>query len=399
MICLYAAGMTQAQPPMGPRWWVHIAFVSGGVVAGLVAFAVAYWWFSARSGDSGQYDVVRSAVAATGVITVGAGAAVALRRQKTNEDDSARARAAHILAERNTELARQNMKLAQDNMALTQRSVEATLQKLALEEDANRTDRYTQAVEQLGSDSIHVRLGGIYALKRLCDDSQRDLPTIVEVLAAFIRATTSQAEALDRNRITDEDDEYGSTPAATDVMAALRVLAQINSATPSPIDLTNAYLPRTNLGRLDLPGADLSGANLSWSNLGHSILSHAQLFGARMEGAYLVGTMLDHAILTGADLKSSHLNGVTMDHAFLEHATLSRAQMLGASMVGAEIKGTSFDRAQFSGVDLAEANISHVDFSGLDLSDVNFEGTTLSTVTWDEGTVWPDQFIPPASLY
>ena len=48
-------------------------------------------------------------------------------------------------------------------------------------------DRYTKAVEQLGSDKIEVRLGGIYALERLMRDSSTDQPTIVEVLAAYIR--------------------------------------------------------------------------------------------------------------------------------------------------------------------------------------------------------------------
>jgi hypothetical protein len=53
--------------------------------------------------------------------------------------------------------------------------------------EGHLTDRYTKAVEQLGSDKIEVRLGGIYALERLMRDSPTDQPTIVEVLAAYIR--------------------------------------------------------------------------------------------------------------------------------------------------------------------------------------------------------------------
>ncbi|HXT93389.1 MAG TPA: hypothetical protein VN714_29505 [Trebonia sp.] len=41
--------------------------------------------------------------------------------------------------------------------------------------------------EQLGSDRLDVRLGAIYALERIMIDSERDHPTIVEVLAAFVR--------------------------------------------------------------------------------------------------------------------------------------------------------------------------------------------------------------------
>ena len=49
------------------------------------------------------------------------------------------------------------------------------------------TDRYTKAIEQLGSDKLDVRIGGVYALERIARDSARDHPTVMEVLAAFIR--------------------------------------------------------------------------------------------------------------------------------------------------------------------------------------------------------------------
>jgi hypothetical protein len=54
------------------------------------------------------------------------------------------------------------------------------------------TDRYTKAIEQLGSDKLDVRIGGIYALERIARDSPRDHPTVMEVLAAFIREHSSE---------------------------------------------------------------------------------------------------------------------------------------------------------------------------------------------------------------
>ena len=62
-----------------------------------------------------------------------------------------------------------------------------TARTYRLSREGHITDRYTKAVEQLGSDKIEVRLGGIYALERLMRDSSTDQPTIVEVLAAYIR--------------------------------------------------------------------------------------------------------------------------------------------------------------------------------------------------------------------
>ncbi|GAA4611895.1 hypothetical protein GCM10023195_50640 [Actinoallomurus liliacearum] len=54
-------------------------------------------------------------------------------------------------------------------------------------EQGQITDRYTKAIEQLGSDKLDVRLGGIYALERLVRDSARDNHTVYDVLAAFLR--------------------------------------------------------------------------------------------------------------------------------------------------------------------------------------------------------------------
>ena len=56
-----------------------------------------------------------------------------------------------------------------------------------LTEQGQVTDRYTKAIEQLGSDKLDVRIGGIYALERVARDSARDHPTVMEVLTAFIR--------------------------------------------------------------------------------------------------------------------------------------------------------------------------------------------------------------------
>ena len=56
-----------------------------------------------------------------------------------------------------------------------------------LTEQGQVTDRYTKAIEQLGSDKLDVRIGGIYALERIARDSARDHPTVMEVLTAFIR--------------------------------------------------------------------------------------------------------------------------------------------------------------------------------------------------------------------
>src|SRR5690242_7894308 len=69
----------------------------------------------------------------------------------------------------------------------TENQVQIARQGQATAEQGQITDRYNAAITNLGSRSIDIRLGGIYALQRLMHDSPRDQPTIIAVLCAFVR--------------------------------------------------------------------------------------------------------------------------------------------------------------------------------------------------------------------
>jgi hypothetical protein len=120
------------------------------------------------------------------------------------------------------------------------------------------TDRYTRAVEQLGSDKLDVRLGGIYALERIAKDSERDHPTVVEVLSAFVREHSDPAhtdsepslakvlstflEGDSERPVEDEEpDHKPKIKPMTDVRAAIAVLGRLP--------------PRLNVPRADRGGS------------------------------------------------------------------------------------------------------------------------------------------------
>jgi hypothetical protein len=56
-----------------------------------------------------------------------------------------------------------------------------TARNFTLSREGQVTDRYTKAIEQLGSEKLDVRIGGIYALERVARDSAKDHPNIIEV--------------------------------------------------------------------------------------------------------------------------------------------------------------------------------------------------------------------------
>jgi Pentapeptide repeats (8 copies) len=246
-------------------------------------------------------------------------------------------------------------------VALTYTARKHTLDRAAhtLSEQGQVTDRYTKAIEQLGSENLDVRLGGLYALERIARDSPVDHPTVVEVLAAFIREHSTRGDQggtldadsggsarvvrmrhqLHRHQRPDQNAPPG--PPATDVQAALTVLARRNPAHDrDPI----------NLSRAQLQGAYLPGAQLRDADLSNAQLRGADLSYARLQGAYLVDAQLQDVVLLEAQLQDA----VLLD-AQLQDARLPHAQLQGANLIGAQLQGANLIGAQLQGTDLREA--------------------------------------------
>ena len=113
------------------------------------------------------------------------------------------------------------------NFGLLRRTYELT-------EQGQVTDRYTKAVEQLGSDKLDVRVGGIYALERVARDSEKDHPTIMEVLVTFIREHSPEQWPVPKS----EDVPLPERMTRPDVQAALTVIGRRDTGRDNrPIDL------------------------------------------------------------------------------------------------------------------------------------------------------------------
>jgi len=83
-----------------------------------------------------------------------------------------------------------NFRVAKDGVELAQKKLE---QETKLAEARLTMERFSKAVDMMGSDkSIHLRLGGIYALESIALDSSDDkidenYRQVLEVLTAFVR--------------------------------------------------------------------------------------------------------------------------------------------------------------------------------------------------------------------
>jgi uncharacterized membrane protein (DUF485 family) len=161
------------------------------------------------------------------------------------------------------------------------------------------TDRYTNAIEQLGSDKLDVRLGGIYALERVAKDSERDHSVVVEVLSAFVREAS---DPVKRFRASQRDDGKSTVLPDAERAEALRFVA--GEKPPTDVQAALTVLGRlrwlADVSRGDLTGACLLGVNLRGADLRGADLREADLQGADLQGADLQGADLRKAVLKGA---------------------------------------------------------------------------------------------------
>jgi len=249
----------------------------------------------------------------------------------------------------------------------------STSRSVQISEQGQITDRFTSAVEQLGSDNVSARLGGIYALEQIGRDSERDFVPAMEVLAEFVR---------------ESEPDGGGTPTASselrrDTVAAMRVIArrspeqidlQAQQGIPC-IDLADARLVRltlpagANLSALCLDRADLSGAVLPAASFDRSDLTSASFAGSQLERTRFEGSVLFDADLSNSDLSLAEFVGSSLVEADLSAAGLTGTRFVGSQLLGADLSlaqmfGTVFDGAQLSRVDFTVAVFAGASLSG-----------------------------------
>jgi uncharacterized protein YjbI with pentapeptide repeats len=251
----------------------------------------------------------------------------------------------------------------------SQGQLKATQQQLAITEKGQVTDRYNAAITNLGSGSVDMRLGGIYALQRLMQDTSSEQPTIIAVLCAFAR---------DQSAMDAKPGGSAGGPAApqTDVQAALTVIGNRDTASDAHvtiIDLDHALLPTAALQSLRLAYANLADADLAGANLTDAQLGAAKLIGANLTSANLSATDLDNANLTGANLTS-----VQLTNADLRNANLSGANFTGATFSNVSLDGASFFSANLTKAVLAGEILPGLVFATANLTGTDFSGSTLT---------------------
>jgi uncharacterized protein YjbI with pentapeptide repeats len=228
--------------------------------------------------------------------------------------------------------------------------------------DKNTADQFSKAIEQLGNEnSIHVRLGGIFALEQIANTDGIYYWQIMEILTAYVRTRSSWKHEKER-------EEPDPTKPDTDIQAVMTVLGRRKYS-----------YQNGDQRRLDLRSTDLRGLELSPK--------------AKFQGCDFGGAHLENALLKSVDFKETnffcaHLEEADLREANLENVRLEYANLKLARLKKANLRNSILRRAELQETDLRYADLSGADFSGAKLKEIYFEGANLDKAkfsTIDDG--------------
>ena len=218
-----------------PRWF-HARILSSGIVGGSYAFLLpAVMGLEEGSVTSGGAAALRQAIL---LATGGLIALIALGETRRKNDNDREA--AESLQKHQQDTLNQQKKQFEKQLEKQQEQFEANAFK---ERKAERRERYTKAVEQLGDEKAPIRMGGVYTLVGLVDEwleedklsedeRIKEGQVIINSLCAYIRSPftlASHYDELSRDTPTsegtykDREQEFYAEKAILDSEADVRL--------------------------------------------------------------------------------------------------------------------------------------------------------------------------------
>jgi hypothetical protein len=226
---------------------------------------------------------------------------------------------------------------------------QASREQLQAAHDLLISQQVAKGFEQLGSDRMVVRLGGIYALEGATNSSTQYHQPILEALCAYVRENTKT--------------HVGEDAPVPDIQAALTVIVRRVRGNGG-VNLAFAHIPKADLRAngfkgADFIGADLRGADLRGVHMSDDDLSWADIHGADLRGAHLSGVNLSNAKLVNADLTGAYLRGLGPPPSDGEPPSNRTPRLYDNT------DDLSFGDAILSGADLTGATVTQAQLNGL----------------------------------
>jgi uncharacterized protein YjbI with pentapeptide repeats len=221
--------------------------------------------------------------------------------------------------------------------------------------------------EEVTEPNLEVRIGAIYSLERIAQDSLRDHWQIMEIIATYIRQSTSIYEMGDQER---------KKRAREDIVAALTVIGRRSEkqrksefqADRGLIDLDECYL------------AGFYAKNLNF------------------ERTSFCGSFLSNGHLENTGFKNCNLDECSFKETNIVECHFDRSSAVGANFAGTGFYSGSFKRINFIGAKFKNSYISQTlvdgplaNFSGSNFVRANFDFSFLSFLLKTHQSFFVDQ--------
>lgn len=216
------------------------------------------------------------------------------------------------------------------------------LRRTRASEQGVTVERLTRAMDQLASEDLSIRLGGILGLEQIAmlhEEEREKIMTILTTRIHELDQRIKQDRSLQEAARLEYPEGYPEQNKRKDIEIAVKALSHILSCYEPEhmmycglrdVDLYNLFFVGTDMSRFRLTNADISwsvmeSANFSGVELDRANLTHANVRYANFSHASLTGGNLTEIFLHMGDLSGACLRGANLTSATLSEVDVSSA--------------------------------------------------------------------------
>ena len=243
-------------------------------------------------------------------------------------------------------------------------------EQIDLQRKQRTDDRFTTAVELLGSSETSARTGAIYSLYHLAIEDKKYRKEVAQILCSHIRSKTNEPDYKEehKDRPSNEiqttidlllKDKDGNKGLYCQDFAKRKSFPQAN--------FEYAYLVKADFRSAQCQGANFNRAQCQEAKFNEAQCQKADFWVAQCQGvdfwdAQCQGADFYEAQCQGADFLNAQCQGANFNHTQCQGAKFIRAQFQGAKFIRAQFQRAIFNHAQFQGADFSAAQCQGAHF-------------------------------------
>ncbi|MBY5988354.1 pentapeptide repeat-containing protein [Roseovarius atlanticus] len=254
----------------------------------------------------------------------------------------------------------------------------------------NKLDYKRPVIVQLTEPNLEVRVGAVYALKRIAEDSPRDRVTILDILCSYVRQNAPGSEAIESPHQV--FNELSGGWADTPPMNAHQIFRSARYAAANTIGVDPTELNQETLEQwsrtLPEPRIDVQTAITAIGSIKQEFyeirakyapdLRQTNLQNIRLEGDFsnssFRGAKLDNSIFIGTFVNT------TMTECSLQNIRTVNCDFTHSDFLGSILSGAFFGASNCAKCSFRLATLTYTNFNGANLTLSDFFGADAEDV-------------------